>query len=254
MSVKNGIVAFFDILGYQNLLIKNEPEVISSKILPFLNSVESNIKKSFFDLIEKNAEYALYQEKYLKEITDDLKCIVISDSILFTLPMDSVNATDLKLRWLVIIVMLRELQNKMFDLGLPIRGAVDYGKFIVEKNCFAGRTIIDAYQLSESLEVSACVFSKNAELEICKDYFNDKEMDPSGDLIYKYLVPTKKGEELLFIINAISKNINKNNVRNEVLKAFWGNNKDIPLSVQFKVNNTEQIIQFLLIKDSEKND
>jgi hypothetical protein len=200
MSAKNGIVVFLKIPGYQDLLIKSEPDIVALEILPIINSIENSIKNSLFDFLEKKADFFIFQENFLKEITSELECIVISDTVLITLPKESVKEKDLKLRWLVIIILLIELQGKMFDLGLLTSGAVNYGKIIIEKNCFAGRAIIEAYQLSESLLVSACVFSNRAEDAIITLYAKDKETDPVNDLIFKYIVPTKNGEKSFFVV------------------------------------------------------
>ncbi len=51
-NTKIGLVGFFDILGYQNLLEQNEPEVIAEEVLPILIGLKNSIKANIYDLLE----------------------------------------------------------------------------------------------------------------------------------------------------------------------------------------------------------
>jgi len=141
--------------------------------------------------------------------------------------------------------------KRMFREGLPIRGAIDYGKFYVKETCFAGEAIVEAYRLCNKLELAAAVLTESARSCL------DKELKPEREsgqppfwipLFYEYLVPTKDGEVRMTALASHVYNDEDDNISKQVLAAFWGHNKDVPLVAQPKIANTAQWLRFLKMR------
>lgn len=93
--------------------------------------------------------------------------------------------------------------------------------------------------------MSACVLTRDAAKEISKLKYEMRE-----DYPIEYLIPTKEGDEKLFALNSNPCNPDKD-IREQVLSSFWKHNKDIPISVKSKVDNTVQWLTYLRMKENE---
>ena len=248
MHTHNGLIGFFDILGYQNLLEKNEPEDIAQSVLNYLTNINATVTTTIKNIIDETTGKTALKDA-AKEVLDSLKWIIFSDTILLTLPFESKDKCQTT-NWVVFLTICKQLQTEMFKNGLPVRGVINFGKFYLQDTCFAGRSIIEAYDLCNKLELAACIFSPSAESEF-KNTINNSE-DDSLTVIntwsHEYLIPTKMGEFHYLVLNAHVYDKDDNNIMEQILSSFWGHNKDIPLSVQKKISNTEQWLNFLKIK------
>jgi hypothetical protein len=145
------------------------------------------------------------------------------------------------LRWSIFCIACNVLQVKLFRAGLPLRGAIDFGRFFVKDTCFAGRPIVKAYELCNMIELAACVLSEAASDQL----HSLKEIGLGSDVfVSEYLVPTKNGERHFLVTRSVvyERNID---IRQQVMKAFWGHRKDISIDAQKKASNTEQWLRYL---------
>lgn len=69
--------------------------------------------------------------------------------------------SDFLRRWFVVILHAQILSKYMFEQGLPLRGCITNGPFILEGNVFAGMTIPDAHRFAEQLSFSGTVIVRN---------------------------------------------------------------------------------------------
>jgi len=247
MSSQTGIAGFFDILGYENLLQKNEPEEIAETIIPFLIGVLPEVTDKLKEVLTSNQEYLH------KTIIDSIKWLVFSDTILLTIAFQESEEDVSWVKWACFLAVCISLQKKMFKKGLPLRGAINYGKFYIKDTCFAGRAIIEAYRLCNQLEFSACVLTEN-----CREEIKKIKSERLIELLYSlflidYLVPKKDGESQMLTLAADTYDSEKEDMTTQVLKAFWGHKKDIPIHVQKKVASTEQWLRFLRLKNTVKD-
>jgi hypothetical protein len=265
-STKTGLVGFFDILGYQNLLERNEPEKIAEEVLPILTNIDKTVIKDLKELT--NHSHSVAQQKFsskaepetlsrvltsvdklVYKIIKALRWIIFSDTVVLTLPIENKDHILVQLAWWIFFAAAVQLQTYFFQAGLPIRGAIDYGKFFIKDTCFAGRTIINAYQLCSQIEIAACVLTDDASKKLRQIKMDDHLF---ALYIVEYLIPTKSGEKHMLTVRA---NTYKNpaDIHNEVMRAFWGNRKDISISARQKAQKTEQWLEFLMMEDdSEK--
>lgn len=287
-NIREGAVGFFDILGYQSLLENNKTEEdlnnIAFKVLETINKIQTEdltnitfargsvscgaVVKCAVQVVNKTAaDNQLATLENIKPINEEdkkYKCytrhektqpknnpnslvdkLVFSDTILLSLDFSRFRSdgySDIEL-WILFLESCEKLYNDMFNAGLPLRGAIDFGKYIINVNSFVGSPIVAAYKLSNKLDMSACVLTKDAAHKL-------NEIFSKHGFAIEYLIPTKDREEKLFTLGANPCDQNKD-IREQVLSSFWKHNKDIPLSVKSKVDNTVQWLTYLRMKENE---
>lgn len=254
MPVENGVIGYFDILGYQNLLTNNEPEDVAEKVLSRITSLNGTVTDELTAMFPK-----LVAGKYFDPILSATHWLVFSDTILLTnaFPDQEKDFTRF-LRWYSILVMCSRVQSYMFKNGLPVRGVLHFGKFMVKDPCFAGRPIIEAYQLANTLELAATVMTDVAAKKLDEARALTVAKNNAGAyfdyLLKKYLVPLKDGKDQHFLTVDYfdSAELAGKDIRQAVFNSFWQHRKDIPGSVQAKVVNTEQHLRFLAHLKPEK--
>jgi hypothetical protein len=244
---QKGLVAFFDILGYQDIIDNNLIEEVARIISDILVKIPADVKNEFMGLLKKGSkQYNLFQV-FIESIDQR----VISDSILLSLDFPEDEKEHIKVaRWTVFLLYVRLLVYTAFEKGLPLRGAIDYGEFFIDSNCFAGKPIIDCYRLSNRLEFSGCVLTPSCEKTLQNALKglvdNAIPLDIISSEVLSYLVPLKDGEERLWIIAWIQANQIVGDVRQFVVKAFQSHNKDMSRKVFTKLDNTEIMIRCLI--------
>jgi hypothetical protein len=182
-----------------------------------------------------------------QDILDSTEFLIFSDTILVatTIPEDESHRTY---RWATFLYTCASIQTYLFSRGLPSRGVINYGEYLIKGTCVAGRPIVEAHQLADQLELSATVLAEKAETELDKI-----RQTPLGDttssfvfdlFVGKYLIPLKTCEKhylTLFYDNEI---FGQGDMRQAVLNSFWTHRKDISKSTQQKATNTEQFLRY----------
>lgn len=256
--METGIVGFFDILGYQNIINNNEIEkiadIISGVILNLPQKVQSTQTGIFERLADKNNNKS--DNKFIHEIINQIDFLIISDSILITLPIED-NNYDRQgaYYWMVFLMYSCLLLEESFNSGLPLRGAIDFGQYYKKENCIAGKTIINGYILSNQLEFSGCILCENASKQI--NNYNDSSLyDMLSPFIVQYLVPLKNNiEKKSHLLNWVAPRTKQElfDPKQYTIEAFHDHNKDIPINTFQKVNNTENIIRYCLMINESRN-
>lgn len=240
-----GLVGYFDILGYKEFL-KNNPVTDSDKlvceVLNYINDAPHETKLICEEMAKTIPE--------IKDFDNYFERLVFADSIIFTLEYPA----DCGDEWIQNARTLMELFSgtltaKMFIYGLPVRGVIDEGDFIIQKNCFAGKVIVEAHQLCESLNFSGLVYSKSLGDSILKSE-EGKKFNNDYSTTFTYLTPMKDGSEEKLLIpnwviylgrNGVSKYLK--DIEDFVLKSFWAHNKNCSNSVDIKIKNTVKVIR-----------
>jgi hypothetical protein len=175
----NGLIAFFDILGYQSFLENNSATESAEKVLGFINDIPNTVKKN----VSKAWLEAANQNRHMisNEIVDSFNHLIFSDTIVLSVKYPK-NATESwKQNALCFLVSASGyLCGDMFNRGLPLRGAIVEGEFLVKDFCFAGKAIVEAYKLCESLNYSGIVCSHELQARA--------EMSVDGVLFHKVYV------------------------------------------------------------------
>lgn len=241
------IIAYFDILGYKSYLASHDA----------IDSAET-----VFSTIESATQDAAKWFKRFEADSPDIDFLIISDTIILSLPWNDVLSMDFPL----MLGATSFFCERMFDLGLPVRGVVEIGAFVNKKNMIAGKAVVDAHLLSQSLDFSGAVISENA-LEIVRKICagppaalleGSEVMELVEQMFPKYLCPLKSGREKEYRIAQWLSYERPSDFDSTtvVREAFWKLKKSIPASVDSKVFNTAKMLDFLkmLLKREREKD
>jgi hypothetical protein len=239
----NGAVAIFDILGYQSFLESNSAADAAKIVMSGLLNLDREIVTRLNSIWEKDFWPAPLRQQWL----------IFSDTILLTCDLGENPAVDdqralRELRWLRFITACSVLLRHMFDQGLPVRGVVNTGEFIVEKTCFTGTSIVDAYKLLVKLDLAACVLTKTA-----SDSYRTASLEETDSLqalgfLFDYAVPLKDGAKTR--LEAITPAIGEpygyqkwtKSISELVSDSFGAHRKKIGPEVLPKLRNTEAFL------------
>ena len=135
----------------------------------------------------------------------------------------------------------------LFEKGLPVRGAISIGCFYVRKGrqpLFLGKSIVEAYEMCNSLDLSGCVLSLPAE-RMYADQF--------GLLVYPFSVSLNGVKQQLYLLDYFNFLREKNVAyRQKVIDSFSAHNKKLPLKVIGKVNNTVAFLEYCQRRNEER--
>jgi hypothetical protein len=259
---KTGLVALFDILGYQQMLLANDVASTARIVVDVLGEVPNHVVSALFEDqglepagdLEAWSEMEPYFENVVRE---EMGWLLFSDSILVSLPIDLDDEISLWGTKVVAFVQVCSfLLRRMFDVGLPLRGGISFGEFFIHDTFFSGRPIIEAYQHSESLELSGCVLAPSAAhlYRQMKQYAIDQDSEGSirrmlDDLCVDYLIPMKPDRvETGSMVNWVNLPMRffeglPSDLRQYVFSSFVAHNKDVVPAVQPKIDNTEAFVR-----------
>ena len=232
ISMFNGLVGFFDILGYKSLLLNNE----TAQTVPI-------IRDAFIDVIAKLKQAT----GMVGHIDDSLapKYIIFSDSILVHARLDVPKWKDLAM--LFFLQACQQVVGRLFLEGLPLRGAIAIGEYCVqgvssvEGSCFAGKPIVEARELSDALQLAGCAITPPAEEELLAN-------QEARNMLIQHLVPLKpQGKQNLFMLD-YSQDVKDRCCRDRccrqwVIEQFEAHNKRVGAEVIEKVNNTIEFLE-----------
>lgn len=236
-QIHTGLVGFFDILGYQTFLENNDVETATSEVINVINDIGGTVKTSLLGVMKAPTHKDT-------KIVEGIQWLVFSDSILMLMEW----ADDNTYEWGIFTAAAIKLCRQMFEFGLPLRGAIKKGKYLVSRSCFAGRTIIEAYRTEMSLDLAACAMDEEIMRIIDKDMRNQ---DAVRELIVNYMTPLSGGQHKkipllnLVVPDSPSAKLFAADIRQAVLNSFWSHNKDMTSSAEIKANNTETFLRFL---------
>ena len=206
--VVNGFVLYLDILGFSQLVELHPSSELSSIV-----------QKMFCDFnraIDKSRTFEDSQG-VCKIKLDCLHCHLVSDSIVIWTENNTFN------NFRHLMNSAQYLMISGFKSGLPLRGAIGFGDFVVNnpiketqdtKDVFFpdealyGEAYCEAYYLESKLEWSGCVLSQNAWNRVCECWSQPETNDSNPhSYFYRYPhliwypVPTKMGKIYAIAIN-----------------------------------------------------
>jgi hypothetical protein len=220
-----GFVAFFDILGYKQIIANNEIREAASIIKSALKKVAEFQKAA--DVVEKKFKYS-----------PPTSYLAFSDSILVYTNY-SEDIISPKAQAGLFAAGCAGLCGELLEAGLPARGAIAKGEFFIEQTSFAGKAIVEAYEFANAMEMAGCVIVPTAEAE-----FNGTS-DPLN-LLFPYSVPLKgnQKQKLLTLNLCFGLLVKDEEVPREfVIKQFSRHNKNINSEVVGKLNNTIDFLE-----------
>ncbi len=237
-----GLIGYFDILGYQNLLRNNNDDASIKLIFDLLEGIPEEVRSKSQHRFPDNGGAT-----NLSIILDDLGFTVFSDTIIMSLPIPKNEHWPFQmLKWGIFTLATALLQRLMFDHGLPIRGAISIGDFWLKDSLLAGRPIISAHDASNSADAAIVVLDRSAEEKYRAEF-------KPGDLplLKEYPIPRKDGSAPIGIVLDFTQldgpdlNALIGDTRAIVTKRFSQHRKFIAPEVLQKLNNTEMFIRIM---------
>jgi hypothetical protein len=235
-NIHNGLVAIFDILGYQKILNNNDLRT-SAGIIETLLEHGTGLAKS---LPKEMPNIKIPFEK--------IHTRILSDTIILTMPLSEQEYNNWEL-WHSFLTYCSIVVRFMFGQGLPIRGAISGGLYYLNKDCFAGKPFVDAYQTGKTQNWSGCVISNNL-LKKCEQIIAQKK-DSFKNLIFKYPVVQKGEKSEIYLavnwVNLFTKpflQLNRD-VRGDLAKIFSSFKKNVDPKTLSKIHNTEMFMEYV---------
>lgn len=257
MEKKNGIVTFIDILGYQNLIDNNDLDKVSEiieKILDIGPQVNTEVEK-IFNTVLQTATKVL---KPFDPKTLYFETTVISDSILITKSLNNEDEVQQILSIIAFIYGMMVLNRIALDNGISIKGAIEFGDYILNDKIFASKEILKAYRETLQMDFSGIVLSENFINNIrnisAKDTAKKIIINTLNTFLGVSVCPLKNGLEKEYVlINWITgfETVIGNDLKQYLYKSFGLHNKTITRDVVVKIENTERIARVMQLKQKE---
>jgi hypothetical protein len=243
-STNTGLIAFFDVLGYRSLLLNNDVRYCASIIQNVLLRMPEQVRKAM------EARAREFDPQWYEQIEKCLaRPVVFLDSIVWAYTFNPQLKGGIEIQWLYFILLCCLFQRRMFDEGMPIRGAISFGEYFIAENCFAGTPIVEAHDLSEQLQLVGGAITLKAEQVRPKGPVGG--IDAFSGVLVKYPTPLKSAEKLQThaLLNWAfpgGRFLNPfgDRIRFRVIEAFTKHQKPIPSSAQAKVTNTEAFLHY----------
>jgi len=174
-------VAFLDIMGFKDMVLRNSHEDVYKMLKSFSPAVAA-------------VEWAAKRDLKAKDTKATTRPVIFSDSIILISSDDSKEAANdilFNVRWIFYNAILREI---------PIKGAIAYGEQTADfkKSLHFGKPLIDAYELQNEILLYSAVLHHTMEKRIIE--LNMIEI-VNDDNIFKYPVPMKAGKITHYIVD-----------------------------------------------------
>jgi len=175
VDTTNRFVAFFDIMGFKDIMIRNGHDYALNKVKTFKKAVDTLINGS-----EENFK-----------MTTNLKSYRFSDSIFIFSKTDIPQDFDNLLHQCNILLKI------CFQYNIPLKGAISHGLVTADfdNSIFVGQPMIDAYVLHEDLQMFGAILDHNTENKL-KEYslLKDDTKIKLHSEVTQYKTPTKSGK------------------------------------------------------------
>jgi len=155
----NCIFGLFDVLGFRSFC-ENCDFQNAENVLKVMDDFETEIPEILLAGLDTNDTTS--QEKR-DEVKNRLRWLTFSDTVFVAMPYDlSQHPDKLKFNLIFFTILVAYINRRMFEIGLPVRGAVHIGDVLISKRCYAGKAIMYANRLAEKCKVAVTVFSDQA--------------------------------------------------------------------------------------------
>jgi hypothetical protein len=243
----NGLIAFFDTLGYQSFLENNSGEDSALKVFDLISKTPHRVKDEFLEYMRKipnvGGEFA--------QTISGINHLVFSDTVLLSINYPVGAGASWRFAALTnLSVVAGELCADMFSEGLPMRGGVIEGEFFIKEGCVAGRAIVDAYKLCELLDFAGLVYSPT----LVPQPPSPLDLKTFENHFIPYLSPLNNSKEQklthfnwVHCFDKTAKSDFLSDIEQFVHRAFWAHRKDCSLSADIKLRNTVKLCRRLAI-------
>ncbi len=242
-----GLIAFFDVLGYQSFLENNSARESALQTLKLIKELPGLVEKQ---LIEQWMKHEAGRGEMAVEVSKACKPLIFSDTIVLSIEYPEHAEEIWKFTALgYLTIYAANLFCGMFASGLPMRGVIGEGEFIFVDACLAGRAVVEAYKLCNSLDLAGLVVQDSFKDRVPKLF-----LPPDGPKFFvwhKTPVDHSKNERQFIHLNWLGffkpedRQRIQADIETVVFRSFSGHKKDCSLAVNSKIQNTVKLLRYL---------
>lgn len=255
MRPTTGIVAFLDILGYKSFLAHTKIETATKLINEMLLTIPQDTVNLLHEAVVRNTPIPLLDRiQDHAELLERMIRLVFADTVFIAHPLTPTrNPFEFTSEILPFLATVSLLMRRFFDGGLPLRGGIALGAFVVEGYCFAGDAIVKAYEAGSELEFAGCAFEDETRRAIVGAVTHSEQLmrgvvaPPYRRLTFAADVPCKGGPEAKFLVRWLNPFVEwgdyPQDVDSYVAQAFSAHGKSIDDRAQKKLKNTISVLE-----------
>lgn len=229
----NRFVAFFDILGFKDLVMRSSHNEIYEK----LNGISKT--KKWLENLANNSDV---QDKIGN---GEIYTVSFSDSIVLFSKNDDIE------NFKFFLVAVRWLFAKAIENNTPMKGGIAYGEISLNKSeqIYFGQAIIDAYLIEEDVNYFG-VTAHNSIDKYIKDNQNDLDLNYIETILFDCSTPLKCGKiehknidwfRKLTVLEELEDHDEKTKAIEDVIKSFRMTSSGSPRRY---VDNTLEVLKF----------
>jgi hypothetical protein len=243
-GARRGLVGFFDLLGYKSIIENNPIGEVISVVKILQETIRESLKK-----LNATEEFLPKVHPRLQNVSPT-NHIVFSDSILVYAGFPELE-TEQRLQVGIFNGFCCGLISGLFWAGLPVRGAWAFGDYFVERTehgiYLAGAPIIEAYEFSNCVNMSACVIAPSAERVLAEILILASPSQPPIGYT-RHRVPLKGNQKQeLFLLDHYRTDLHYHPdhkiTRQILMEKFGDHKKRITPEVLPKINNTLEFLE-----------
>lgn len=273
----NFLVGWFDILGYKAIMDNNMSDssmnCVVSNISKAMYEATQSVKDIFDGIFKNTSDGDTEKNKITRIVLENIKngeifgCSAMSDTIVFKARIDvDVNVQEefevfvQSVICLFFLLCCSLITYKMFMYGLPVRGAIDYGKCATSRTgitkesvVFMGKPFVNTHNTSDLLDFSGVTVCDNAVAVI--NSLKEKFKVKSGVDVFLIPAPVKGNNEATAYCldwvgddDVLSKSTD---LRSVIFEKFSRFNKPVSPKTISKFENTEMSIRTLNMMRAE---
>jgi hypothetical protein len=124
----NCILGLFDVLGFTGFC-ENCDFLNAEKVLKIMDDFD--VEQPKMVMSELDPDNQCPKEK-AQTLTSQLKWVIFSDTVFVAMPVDqSIHPDDLETYLIFFTLTVKYINRRMFEIGLPVRGAVHIGNVLI---------------------------------------------------------------------------------------------------------------------------
>lgn len=204
---QTGIVALLDILGYKAFLENTEVSEAARIISEILVALPTEVVESLHQSVREVSIPELDLIREHEELISRMTRLVFADTVLLAQTLTPTTDPAIFLREIMPFLATASLLcRRFFDEGLPLRGAVALGEFVIQEHCFAGDAILRAHRKGHRLNFSGCGIEDETgrafvgAIQHCSPYSEKRVAPPYRRLLYPAAAPCKSGDEQMLLL------------------------------------------------------
>jgi hypothetical protein len=225
----NRFVAFLDIMGFKDLVLKTSHKGVYNKLAPFSDELK---------VIDGLGTVNIGRQSMI-----NTRLMIFSDSIILISKNDNMRSAG-HIILSVGLILFHAMSKK-----IPIKGAIAYGKQTADfkKSLFFGKPLIDAFELQNELKLYGVVLHDSVEKRMTE--IDEIEYLKNHDFLKWYSIPMKSDRINHYLVNWTDKLIIEKNDPSKMVSSLYNSVSGKPRKY---VDNTLEFLDWLKKEEAKR--